>query len=119
MQHLQEYLINSEPFYLVQGDELVIAEAAYEHAIPLLLKGPTGCGKTRFMQHLAWKLKRPLVTVACHDDLSTSDLVGRYQEGEEQQDAQKFSKDDLIFLSGEALPRCWTDPHYRDAELAR
>jgi nitric oxide reductase NorQ protein len=78
MQHLQEYLISSEPFYLVQGDELVIAEAAYEHAIPLLLKGPTGCGKTRFMQHLAWKLKRPLVTVACHDDLSTSDLVGRF-----------------------------------------
>lgn len=52
-------------------------------------------------------------------NLNRSDLVGRYQEGEEQQDAQKFSKDDLIFLSGEALPRCWTDPHYRDAELTR
>jgi nitric oxide reductase NorQ protein len=78
MPHLQEYLIFKEPFYLSQGDELVIAEAAYAHAIPLLLKGPTGCGKTRFMQHLAWKLQRPIVTVACHDDLSTSDLVGRY-----------------------------------------
>ncbi len=71
-------MIIEEPFYLQQGDELAIALAAYEHAIPLLLKGPTGCGKTRFMQHLAWKLKRPLVTVSCHDDLSTSDLVGRY-----------------------------------------
>ncbi|MGW8288568.1 MAG: AAA family ATPase [Desulfobulbales bacterium] len=78
MQHQEEYLIHKEPFYLAQGDELAIAEAAYNHMIPLLLKGPTGCGKTRFMQYLAWKLKRPLVTVACHDDLSTSDLVGRY-----------------------------------------
>jgi len=78
MQSLKEYMIQNEPFFLAQGDEFVLAEAAYSHAIPLLLKGPTGCGKTRFMQHLAWKLGRPLVTVACHDDLSTSDLVGRY-----------------------------------------
>jgi len=78
MSHLEEYMITEKPFYLAQGDELAIAEAAYAHRIPLLLKGPTGCGKTRFMQYLAWKLKRPLVTVSCHDDLSTSDLVGRY-----------------------------------------
>ena len=78
MQHLENYMITAEPFYLAQGDELIIAAAAYTHTIPLLLKGPTGCGKTRFMQHLAWKLQRPLVTVSCHDDLSTSDLVGRY-----------------------------------------
>ncbi len=78
MQPLKEYMIEEKPFYLPQGDELAIAEAAYAHTIPLLLKGPTGCGKTRFMQHLAWKLQRPLVTVSCHDDLSTSDLVGRY-----------------------------------------
>ena len=78
MRILKEYMITEEPFYLAQADELTIAEAAYAHAIPLLLKGPTGCGKTRFMQHLAWKLERPLVTVSCHDDLSTSDLVGRY-----------------------------------------
>jgi len=78
MQHLKEYMIVEEPFYLAQGDELTIAEAAYADMIPLLLKGPTGCGKTRFMQHLAWRLRRPLVTVSCHDDLSTSDLVGRY-----------------------------------------
>lgn len=73
-----EYLIKKEPFYLVQGQELEIARAAYLNQIPMLLKGPTGCGKTRFMRRLAWELKRPLITVSCHDDLSTSDLVGRY-----------------------------------------
>jgi nitric oxide reductase NorQ protein len=73
-----EHLIKEKPFYLSQGDELQIARAAYKNQIPLLLKGPTGCGKTRFMQHLAWELGRPLITVSCHDDLSTSDLVGRY-----------------------------------------
>jgi nitric oxide reductase NorQ protein len=46
--------------------------------LPVLLKGPTGCGKTRFVEYMAWKLGRPLVTVACHDDLTTADLVGRY-----------------------------------------
>ncbi len=75
---LEEHIITQEPFYLQQGDELQIALAAYQHKIPLLLKGPTGCGKTRFMHFLAWHLKRPLITVSCHDDLSTSDLVGRY-----------------------------------------
>lgn len=52
-------------------------------------------------------------------NLNRNDIVGRYQEGEEQQDPQKFDKNDLVFLSGESLPRCWTDPHYRDAELKR
>ena len=52
-------------------------------------------------------------------NLNRNDIVGRYQEGEEQQDPQKFDKQDLVFLSGESLPRCWTDPHYRDAELKR
>ncbi|MCK4838335.1 MAG: CbbQ/NirQ/NorQ/GpvN family protein [Desulfobulbaceae bacterium] len=77
-QRLEEHLITDEPFYLPQGDEMGIAKAAYQHTIPLLLKGPTGCGKTRFIQHLAWHLKRPLITVSCHDDLSTGDLVGRF-----------------------------------------
>jgi nitric oxide reductase NorQ protein len=77
-QPLREHMIHSEPFYLPQADELTIARTAYVHGIPLLLKGPTGCGKTRFIQHLAWLLKRPLITVSCHDDLSTSDLVGRF-----------------------------------------
>ena len=75
---LEEHLIEQEPFYLPVDKEIEIAEAAYESRLPLLLKGPTGCGKTRFMQYMAWKLKRPLITVSCHDDLSTSDLVGRY-----------------------------------------
>lgn len=75
---LDEHLIEQEPFYLPVGQELKLAEAAYASGLPLLLKGPTGCGKTRFMQYLAWKLARPLITVSCHDDLSTSDLVGRY-----------------------------------------
>ena len=78
MQSLKEYMITDEPFYLAQEDELAIAEAAYRHRIPLLIKGPTGCGKTRFMEHMAWRLKRPLVTVSCHEDLFASDLIGRY-----------------------------------------
>jgi len=73
-----ERLVDEEPFYLPQGNELAIARAAWDNGLPLLLKGPTGCGKTRFILHLAWELKRPLVTVSCHDDLSTGDLVGRY-----------------------------------------
>lgn len=75
---LEEHRIEQEPFYLQIGDEVKLAGAAYASGLPLLLKGPTGCGKTRFMQYLAWKLDRPLITVSCHDDLSTSDLVGRY-----------------------------------------
>lgn len=77
-QSLEEHIITHEPFYLPVGDEVEIGLAAYGKRLPLLLKGPTGCGKTRFMQYLAWKVARPLITVSCHDDLSTSDLVGRY-----------------------------------------
>lgn len=75
---IEEHLITDQPYYLQQGNELQLAMAAHENRLPLLLKGPTGCGKTRFMQYLAWRLQRPLITVSCHDDLSTSDLVGRY-----------------------------------------
>jgi nitric oxide reductase NorQ protein len=57
---------------------VAVFEAAFRQKLPLLLKGPTGCGKTRFMQHMAWRLKRPLITVSCHDDLTATDLVGRY-----------------------------------------
>lgn len=66
------------PFYLAQGDECDVFAAAYANALPLLLKGPTGCGKTRFVTHMAARLGRPLYTVACHDDLSAADLIGRY-----------------------------------------
>ncbi len=74
----EEYFITNEPYYEPVGDEITIFEAAYEHGLPILLKGPTGCGKTRFMEHMAWRLKRPLITVSCHDDLTASDLVGRF-----------------------------------------
>jgi len=67
-----------EPFYLPAGDEVSIFAACHARRLPVMLKGPTGCGKTRFLEHMAWHLRRPLVTVACHDDLSASDLVGRY-----------------------------------------
>ncbi|MEP3333143.1 CbbQ/NirQ/NorQ/GpvN family protein [Sedimentitalea sp.] len=66
------------PFYLAQGDECEVFAAAYANTLPLLLKGPTGCGKTRFVAHMAARLGRPLYTVACHDDLSAADLIGRY-----------------------------------------
>ncbi|PKP74565.1 MAG: AAA family ATPase [Alphaproteobacteria bacterium HGW-Alphaproteobacteria-6] len=66
------------PFYLAQGDECAVFEAAFRNRLPVLLKGPTGCGKTRFVAHMAARLGRPLHTVACHDDLSAADLIGRY-----------------------------------------
>jgi nitric oxide reductase NorQ protein len=75
---IEEYTITKKPYYLPIGREVEIFEAAYKNCLPVMLKGPTGCGKTRFVQYMAWKLKRPLITVACHDDLTSSDLVGRY-----------------------------------------
>lgn len=75
---ISAYMIEKEPYYAAQGGEIEIFEAAYKNGIPILLKGPTGCGKSRFMEYMAWRLKRPLITVSCHDDLTSSDLVGRY-----------------------------------------
>jgi nitric oxide reductase NorQ protein len=75
---IEDYFVSREPYYLSIGDEVRIFETAYQLKIPVMLKGPTGCGKTRFLEHMAWKLKRPLITVACHEDLTASDLVGRY-----------------------------------------
>ncbi|HET8774121.1 MAG TPA: AAA family ATPase [Thermoanaerobaculia bacterium] len=66
------------PFYLPTADEVAVFEMCHARRLPVMLKGPTGCGKTRFVEHMAWRLGRPLVTVACHDDLSASDLTGRY-----------------------------------------
>ncbi|NOZ37216.1 MAG: AAA family ATPase, partial [Gammaproteobacteria bacterium] len=74
----EEYFIENEPFYQAVGEEIAIFEAAWKQKLPILLKGPTGCGKTRFMEYMAWRLQRPLITVSCHDDLTASDLVGRY-----------------------------------------
>ena len=75
---IDAYKITEEPYYLPTGNEIVQFEAAYAERMPMMLKGPTGCGKTRFIEHMAWKLGRPLVTVACHEDMTASDLVGRY-----------------------------------------
>jgi nitric oxide reductase NorQ protein len=66
------------PYYEPQGNEIAIFEAAYKKRLPVMLKGPTGCGKTRFLEHMAFQLERPLVTVSCHEDLTSSDLVGRF-----------------------------------------
>ena len=66
------------PYYLPTGNEIEIFSTAHRNRLPVMLKGPTGCGKTRFVRHMAYRLGRPLVTVACHDDLTASDLVGRY-----------------------------------------
>ena len=68
----------AEPYYQPTADEVARFEAACARRLPLLIKGPTGCGKTRFVEYMAWRLQRPLVTVACHEDLSAGDLVGRW-----------------------------------------
>jgi len=70
--------LEREPYYVSGADEIAIFERCHAHGLAVMLKGPTGCGKTRFVEHMAWRLHRPLVTVACHDDLSASDLTGRY-----------------------------------------
>ncbi len=95
---IEEFLVRDEPYYRAVGDECVLFTGAYNQHIPVLLKGPTGCGKTRFVEYMAWQLGRPLtvvkendqqqrqesevrvplVTIACHEDLTASDLVGRY-----------------------------------------
>jgi nitric oxide reductase NorQ protein len=76
--NIQEFRIESEPFYLPIQDEVELFKIAYESKLPLMLKGPTGCGKTRFLSYMAHKLNLPLITIACHEDLTASDLVGRY-----------------------------------------
>ncbi|MEE9491851.1 MAG: CbbQ/NirQ/NorQ/GpvN family protein [Gammaproteobacteria bacterium] len=73
---------NNTPYYQPQNNEVDLFEHAYNNQLPLLIKGPTGCGKTRFIQHMATKLDRPLYTVACHDDLTAADLVGRHLIGD-------------------------------------
>jgi nitric oxide reductase NorQ protein len=81
--------IEQEPFYLSTGNEVRLFEHAAQYKLPVLLKGPTGCGKTRLVEHMADSLKRTLYTVACHDDLTATDLVGRHlvnQEGTWWQD---------------------------------
>jgi len=73
-----QYLISNEPYYRPVRDEVEMYEAAYAARMPVMLKGPTGCGKSRFVEYMAWKLGKPLITVACNEDMTASDLVGRY-----------------------------------------
>jgi nitric oxide reductase NorQ protein len=75
---IKQYAITRQPFYQPQGNEIELYEAAYAARLPVMLKGPTGCGKSRFVEHMAWKLGKPLITVACNEDMTASDLVGRY-----------------------------------------
>lgn len=75
---LAAYRLGAQPYYAPTGNEVALFEHAWRHRLPLLLKGPTGCGKTRFIEHMAWRLGQPLVTVACNEDLTAADLVGRY-----------------------------------------
>ncbi|MEI7447766.1 MAG: CbbQ/NirQ/NorQ/GpvN family protein [Burkholderiales bacterium] len=90
-----------EPWYLPGGDEVAVFEAAWAARLPVVLRGPTGCGKTRFVEHMAWRLRDapgraaaapepPLVTVACHEDLTATDLVGRYL----------LSSDETVWVDG-------------------
>jgi len=74
----QQYIIKDEPYYEQVGDEISLYEAAYNARMPMMLKGPTGCGKSRFVEYMAYKLGRPLITVACNEDMTASDLVGRF-----------------------------------------
>ena len=66
------------PYYVAGGEEIALFEAAHADGTAVMLKGPTGCGKTRFVEFMSWRLARPLVTLACHDDLSATDLTGRW-----------------------------------------
>ena len=74
----QQYRVQTEPYYQPQGREVALFEAAYRNRLPVMVKGPTGCGKSRFVEHMAWRLGKPLITVACNEDMTASDLVGRY-----------------------------------------
>lgn len=68
----------SKPYYVASGEEVGIFEQSHANRLAVMLKGPTGCGKTRFVEYMAWKLGRPLITISCHDDLTANDLIGRF-----------------------------------------
>jgi len=72
---------DNAPWYEPSGDEVAVFEQCHARQLAVMLKGPTGCGKTRFVEHMAWRLGRPLITIACHDDMTASDLIGRFLIG--------------------------------------
>jgi nitric oxide reductase NorQ protein len=78
MDNESPYFVTAQPYYAPQGNEVALFEAAYSVRLPVMVKGPTGCGKSRFIEYMAWKLGKPLITVACNEDMTASDLVGRY-----------------------------------------
>jgi nitric oxide reductase NorQ protein len=78
MSQTESYRVHQEPFYQPQGDEVAHYTAAYAARLPVMLKGPTGCGKSRFVEYMAWQLGKPLISVACNEDMTAADLVGRY-----------------------------------------
>jgi nitric oxide reductase NorQ protein len=78
MSNREQFLVKAEPFYQPQGREVELYAAAYAARLPVMVKGPTGCGKSRFVEYMAWKLGKPLISVACNEDMTASDLVGRY-----------------------------------------
>ncbi len=84
------HFIEEEPYYLSTGNEIDMFDAAFKAKLPVMLKGPTGCGKTRFVEYMSYRLKRPLITVACHEDLFASDLLGRYL----------LKKDETVWVDG-------------------
>ncbi len=73
-----QYRIHQQPYYRPVAQEVELYEAAYAARMPVMLKGPTGCGKSRFVEFMAWRLNKPLITVACNEDMTASDLVGRF-----------------------------------------
>jgi nitric oxide reductase NorQ protein len=78
MSNREQFLVRTEPYYQAQDKEVELFTAAYAARLPVMVKGPTGCGKSRFVEYMAWKLGKPLITVACNEDMTASDLVGRY-----------------------------------------
>jgi nitric oxide reductase NorQ protein len=84
------HFIQKAPYYLRSGNEIKMFEAAFKAGLPVMMKGPTGCGKTRFVEYMSHRLKRPLITVACHEDLFASDLLGRYL----------LKKDETVWVDG-------------------
>jgi len=101
----REFALREDPNYVPQGSEESVFEAAFRTRIPLVVKGPTGCGKTRFIEHMAYRLELPLVTVSCHEDLTAADLVGRFL----LKDDQTFWQDGPLTLAVRYGGICYLD----------
>ena len=105
MTNLDDYRIREQPYYKPVGTEIALFEAAHQVRMPMMLKGPTGCGKTRFIEFMAWRLKKPLVTVACHEDMTASDLIGRFLLGLDAYDVDAACE--RLRQSSSVAPASW------------